>query len=155
MEEDNATLQITLITAKFDENFYKDPRLRIHINRTDIRLTSTSHKDGTLRHRTGTVRMTSGTTMIQLERREGRKRNCLYPCSPSSRQYKGGGGLRREIFAVGYFATGYFAWSPEFAVGNFAPTCCEPTFGWWWLLLFADALQLILIGLLFLPHEKR
>ena len=47
----------------------------------------------------------------------------------------------------------YFACSPEFAVGNFAPTCCEPTFGWWWLLLFADALQLSPRGLLFLPDE--
>ena len=47
----------------------------------------------------------------------------------------------------------YFACSPEFAVGNFAPTCCEPTFGWWWLLLFADALPLSLRGLLFLPNE--
>ena len=47
----------------------------------------------------------------------------------------------------------YFACSPEFAVGNFAPTCWEPTFGWWWLLLFADALLLSLRGLLFLPDE--
>ena len=44
---------------------------------------------------------------------------------------------------------GYFAKSPEFAVGNFAPTYCEPTFGWWWLLLFAEALQLSPTGLLF------
>ena len=47
----------------------------------------------------------------------------------------------------------YFACSPEFAVGNFAPTCCEPTFGWWWLLLFADSLPLRLTGLLSLPDE--
>ena len=47
----------------------------------------------------------------------------------------------------------YFACSPEFAVGNFAPTCCEPTFGRWWLLLLADALQLSPRGLLFLPDE--
>ena len=47
----------------------------------------------------------------------------------------------------------YFACSPEFAVGNFAPTCCEPTFGWWWLLLLADALPLSFTGLLSLPDE--
>ena len=47
----------------------------------------------------------------------------------------------------------FFACSPEFAVGNFTPTCCEPTFGWWWLLLFADALQFSPRGLLFLPDE--
>ena len=47
----------------------------------------------------------------------------------------------------------YFARSPEFAVGNFAPTCCEPTFGWWWLLLLTHALQLSPRGLLFLPDE--
>ena len=48
---------------------------------------------------------------------------------------------------------GYFACSPEFAVGGFAPTCCEPTFGWWWLLLLTDALQLSPRGLSFLPDE--
>ena len=69
---------------------------------------------------------------------------------------KGGGGVcGGKILPWDISQRVYFACSPEFAVGNFAPTCCEPTFGWWWLLLFADALQLSPGGLLFLPDEKR
>ena len=65
----------------------------------------------------------------------------------------GGGASWREIFAMGCFEAGLFRMQPEFAVGNFAPTCCEPTFSWWWVLLFADALLLSPRGLLFLPDE--
>ena len=65
-----------------------------------------------------------------------------------------GGGVRGGKFSPWDISQRvYFAFSPEFAVGNFAPTCCEPTFGWWWLLLFADALLLSPRGLLFLPDE--
>ena len=64
----------------------------------------------------------------------------------------GGGGLRGGKFSpCDISQRAYFACSPEFAVGNFAPTCCEPTFGW--LLLLADALQLSPRGLLLLPDE--
>ena len=67
---------------------------------------------------------------------------------------QGGGGVRGGKFSPWDVSQRvYFACSPEFAVGNFAPTCCEPTVGWWWLLLFADALQLSPRGLLFLPDE--
>ena len=65
----------------------------------------------------------------------------------------GGGTSRRKIFAMRYFEAVYFACTTEFAVGNFAPTCCEPTFGWWWLLLFADALPFSPRVLLFLSDE--
>ena len=66
----------------------------------------------------------------------------------------GGGGLRGGKFLPWDLSQRvYFTCSSEFAVGNFAPTCCEPTFGWWWLLLFADALPLSLTGLLSLPDE--
>ena len=66
----------------------------------------------------------------------------------------GGVGLRGGKFSPWDISQRvYFACSPEFAVGNSAPTCCEPTFGWWWLLSLADALQLSPRGLLFLPDE--
>ena len=65
----------------------------------------------------------------------------------------GGGGCGGKFSPWDISQWVYFACSPEFAVENFAPTCCEPTFGWWWLLLFADALQLSPRGLLFLPDE--
>ena len=55
---------------------------------------------------------------------------CIAVCS-SERMHKyfyscymGGGGTSQRV---------YFACNLEFAVGNFAPTCCEPTFGWCWL----------------------
>ena len=80
-------------------------------------------------------------------------------CSPSEYSevlllLQGGGGLRGGIISPWDTSQRvYFACSPEFAVGNFAPTCCEPTFGWWWLLLLTDALQLSPRGLSFLPDE--
>ena len=47
----------------------------------------------------------------------------------------GGVGLRGGNFSPWDISQRvYFACSPEFASGNFAPTCCEPTFGWWRLL---------------------
>ena len=71
----------------------------------------------------------------------------------SLNSYRGGGVRGGKFLPWDISQRVYFACSPEFAVGNFAPTCCEPTFGWWWLLLFADALQLSPRGLLFLPDE--
>ena len=66
----------------------------------------------------------------------------------------GGGELRGGIILPWDISQRvYFACNLEFAVGNFAPTCCEPTFGWCWLLLLTDALQLSPRGLLFLPDE--
>ena len=66
----------------------------------------------------------------------------------------GGGGLRGGIISPWDISQRvYFACSPEFAVGNSAPICCELTFGGWWLLLLTDALQLSPRGLLFLPDE--
>ena len=49
--------------------------------------------------------------------------------------YRGGGGeLRGGIISPWDISQWvYFACNLEFAVGNFAPTCCEPTFGWCWL----------------------
>ena len=42
----------------------------------------------------------------------------------------GGGGCCTGIFSQEKISTrDYFACSPEFAVENFAPTCCEPAFG--------------------------
>ena len=66
--------------------------------------------------------------------------------------YRGrGGGLSGGNFSPWDISKWvYFACSPEFAVGNFLPACCEPTFSGWWLLLFADALSLSPRGLLFL-----
>ena len=64
----------------------------------------------------------------------------------------GGGKLRGGIISPWDISQRvYLACNLEFAVGNFAPTCCEPTFGWCWLLLLTDALQLSPRGLLFLP----
>ena len=83
--------------------------------------------------------------------------NSLAPTltSPGMTSYRGGGGgLRAGKFSPWDISRRvYFACTPEFAVGNFAPICCEPTFGWWWLLLLADALQLSPRGWLFLPNE--
>ena len=61
-----------------------------------------------------------------------------------------GGDFAAGNFRGGIVRSGFIA---QFAVGNFAPACCEPPFGWWWLLLFADALWLSPRGLLFLPDE--
>ena len=83
---------------------------------------------------------------------------CPWPLFAEFPTYRirGGGGICGGKFSPWDISKRvYFACSPEFAVENFAPTCCEPTFGWWWLLLFGDALQLSSRGLLFLPDEKR
>ena len=48
--------------------------------------------------------------------------------------YRGGGKLRGGIISPWDISQRvYFTCNLEFAVGNFAPTCCEPTFGWCWL----------------------
>ena len=49
-------------------------------------------------------------------------------------EIQGGGKLRGGIISPWDISQRvYFACNLECAVGNFGPTCCEPTFGWCWL----------------------
>ena len=65
---------------------------------------------------------------------------CTKTCSNAeSKMYRGGGVCGGKFSPWDISQRVYFARRPEFAAGNFAPTCCEPTSAWWWLLLFADA----------------
>ena len=83
---------------------------------------------------------------------EKNAKNC---CSnESDRTPTGGGGFAAGNFRHGMLRSRFISHAVLNVLWEiFAPTCCEPIFGWWWLLLFADALLLSPKALSFLPDE--